>query len=181
VGERVLLAYAKRYAFESAKVEVVEEVFTLRLGELQAPYTFRLDLGLRDGAGKVWMVDHKTTTRLRPDHGWSYNISIQFQAYAVGGRAIYGEDYGGVVANMIECPEPEDTKTEPVFNRPHMPGVAGFLASFPARISDAYGRMLALVQAGIPPAYWPKRPGPHSCRSYGRVCPYYDRCATSPD
>jgi hypothetical protein len=181
VGERVMLDYAKRYAFEKARVEIVEEVFSLELGDNKAPYTFRLDLGIRDSAGKVWMVDHKTTTRLRPDHGWSYGISVQFQAYAVGGRAIYGEDYGGVMANMIECPEPDDPKPVTTFDRPRMPGVAGFLTGFPARISDIYGRLVALVQSGLPPALWPKNPGVHSCRSYGRVCPYYDRCSTSPD
>jgi hypothetical protein len=181
LGERVVKEYCKRYAFESSTVEVVEEVFVLELGENKAPYTFRLDLGLRDSSKKVWMVDHKTTTRLRRDHGWQYNISMQFQAYAVGGRAVYGSEYGGVVANMIECPEPDDMGTRPVFERPNMPNVSGFLAGFASRISEIYGRMKALHAAGIPPQKWPKKPSYRSCRAYGRLCPHYEKCSTEAD
>jgi hypothetical protein len=181
LGERVVRDYCKRYAFESATVEIVEEVFTLELGENKAPYTFRLDLGLRDSSNKIWMVDHKTTTRLRKDHGWQYGISIQFQAYAVGGRAVYGSDYGGVVANMIECPDPDDTGARSSFERPNMPDVSGFLTGFADRISVLFRQMKELYERGIPPQRWPKKPSYRSCRSYGRMCPYYGKCSTETD
>ena len=181
VGNRVYRQYAGRYATERARVEVVEEVFSMELGDLKAPYTFRLDLGLRDSARKVWMVDHKSTTRLRGDHGWLYGISTQFQAYAIGGRAVYGEDYGGVMANMIECPEPEDLGGKAIFSRPPMPAVSGFLYGFAERISSIYGRMLALTESGIPPELWPKNPSTHTCRAFGRMCPYYEKCVSTPD
>jgi len=181
VSQRVYREYAKRFAFERAKVEVVEEVFVMELGESKAPYTFRLDLGLRDSNQKVWMVDHKSTTRLRTDHGWIYGISAQFQAYAIGGRAVYGANYGGVMANMMEMPDPEDSEGRAVFSRPQVPQVTGFLAGFAERISGIYERMQDLVKKGIPPELWPKRPGTHTCKAYGRICPYYEKCSSSLD
>lgn len=180
VGLRVLPAYAARYAFDKSRPVVVEEVFTMELGELNAPYTFRLDLGVMDSSGQFWAIDHKTTTTLRRDHGWIYGISTQFQAYAVAGSAVYGQNFGGVQANMIQCPNPESNE-DPVFERKTSPNVAGFLAGFGDRISAIYGRMLELVSKGITPDRWPKRPGTRSCKAYGRICPYYDRCSSTAD
>ena len=172
LGRSILPAYANRYAFEKLRIEVVEEVFVLNLGA--APYTFRLDLGVRDAGGKFWFFDHKTTTRLRRDHGTIYGLSIQFQAYAVAGQAIMGERYGGVTANMIECGE------GPLkFERPRMPSIPGFLAGFAERIESIHKRMVELVDAGIAPSRWPKRPGYGTCRAYGRICPFFDRCRLS--
>jgi hypothetical protein len=141
----------------------------LNMGE--APYTFRLDLGVRDTLGKFWFVDHKTTTRLRKDHGVIYGLSIQFQAYAIAGQAIMADRYGGVMANMIECGE-DALK----FERPRMPSIPGFLMGFAERIETIYRQMKALVDAGLPPSRWPKRPGFGTCRAYGKMCPFYDRC-----
>jgi len=169
LGQRILPSYANRYAFEKLRIEVVEEVFALNMGE--APYTFRLDLGVRDTLGKFWFVDHKTTTRLRKDHGVIYGLSIQFQAYAIAGQAIMADRYGGVMANMIECGE-DALK----FERPRMPSIPGFLMGFAERIETIYRQMKALVDAGLPPSRWPKRPGFGTCRAYGKMCPFYDRC-----
>lgn len=181
VGENVLKKYMQRYAFERARVEIVEEVFIMELGANKAPYTLRLDLGLRDSANKVWMVDHKTTTSIRPDTAWGYALSTQFQAYAIAGRAVYGGAYGGVIANLIECPEPEDTVTPPVFVRPDMVAVPGFLYGFAERISEIWERMQKRYASGLPPEKWPKNPGARTCKAYGRICPHYAACVSTPD
>ena len=177
VTEKVVTAYMAKYAFERAKVIVVEEVFTLRLGESQAPYTFRLDLALQDNEGKVWMTDHKTTSRRLRDHGKIYGISTQFQAYAVGGQAVYGHNYGGIVVNMLEIPE----DNSPIkFDRPKTPGVPGFLAEFPERIERIFKTMTALVYSGLPVQRWPRRTGYGSCFAFRRPCPFYETCRHQP-
>ena len=177
VTEKTVTAYMAKYAFERAKVIVVEEVFTLYLGEAQAPYTFRLDLGLQDAEGKVWMTDHKTTSRKLRDHGKIYGISTQFQAYAVGGQSVYGHNYGGILVNMLEIPE----NNEPIkFDRPKTPSVPGFLAEFPFRIERLYKSLLALVRSGLPVQRWPRRTGYSSCFAYRRACPYYETCRHQP-
>jgi hypothetical protein len=176
IGTTVLKGYAAKYAFEKIRVEAVEEVFVMEFGDSLAPYTFRLDLGVRDSAGKVWMMDHKTTTRIRDYHNFTYGVSIQFQAYAIAGQSIYADSYGGVSLNMIECGD----KGSVHFVRPDLPAIPGFLAGFAARIEALYLQMQDLVVRGVPPSLWPKKPGYSSCRAFGKVCPYYERCRLSP-
>lgn len=176
VGTRVMQGYAAKYAFEKVRIEAVEEVFALELGAAKAPYTFRLDLGVRDSSGKVWMMDHKTTTKIRDYHSFTYGVSIQFQAYAVAGQVIYADSYGGVSLNMIECGD----KGAPYFVRPELQAIPGFLSGFAARIEALYIQMQDLVVKGVPPSLWPKKPGYSSCRAFGKVCPYYERCRLYP-
>lgn len=177
VSDKVTKSYMAKYAFEKAKVIVVEEVYTLRLGQARAPYTFRLDLALQDGEGKVWMTDHKTTSRKLRDHGKIYGISTQFQAYAVGGQAVYGHNYGGIVVNMLEIPEDGG----PIkFDRPKTPSVSGFLAEFPNRIERLFRNLTDLVYSGLPVHRWPRRTGYGSCFAFRRPCPFYETCRHQP-
>ena len=57
-----LKAYISHYGMETFTVEAVEQTMYANIGPYQV--TGRADLIIRDRQGKVWIVDHKTTSRI---------------------------------------------------------------------------------------------------------------------
>lgn len=160
--------YIARHAFEKVRVEHVEEVFQLSIGDSQAPLTFRVDLVVSDSAGKVWFVDHKTTSRILSSQSRAYSMSGQFLAYTLAGRSVYKDRFGGCILNQIQATQ------EPIFRRPDLAAAPGLLRGLPATIERAWKGIQEL--AGTPPGYWPIAPTEHTCWTRYGPCRNYDRC-----
>tara|TARA_R110000824_G_scaffold253717_4_gene442749 strand:- start:1266 stop:1994 length:729 start_codon:yes stop_codon:yes gene_type:complete len=75
-------------------------------GEERFLFTQRADLIVKDGAGKVWIVDHKTASRINQGSLDQYILSGQMVGYQHFGRALYGERFAGVLLNRIKIYEP---------------------------------------------------------------------------
>jgi hypothetical protein len=75
-------------------------------------YTQRADLIIRDRAGQVWVVDHKTTGRLTSASAGRYTLSGQFLGYQMFGHGLFGEKFGGVILNMIQLPRVKEVWTD---------------------------------------------------------------------
>ena len=169
IAKDVTRKYAAHYAFERVRVEYVEEVFRLFIGEKRAPLTFRVDLVIRDTGGQVWFVDHKSTGKILSSHPKSYSMSGQFMSYTTAGRLIYGDQFGGCLLNMIEA-----GRGAPRFERPNLLGAPGLLAGFPASVERVWGEIQKL--SDTPAGYWPIAPTEHTCWTRYGACNHYDNC-----
>lgn len=98
-------------------VLAVEQVASWQFGMLNLPghpehgqplvYEPRQDLVLADAAGRVYVVDHKTTGASKPGTtSKSYSMSGQFLAARAAGRERFGAHYGGVMLNLIPTRPP---------------------------------------------------------------------------
>jgi hypothetical protein len=169
IAKDVTRKYAAHYAFERVRVEYVEEVFQMAIGESRAPLTFRVDLVVRDTGGKVWFVDHKTTGRLLSSHPRSYSMSNQFLSYTLAGQRVYGDQFGGCLLNMIQA-----GRGETIFRRPDLLAAPGLLAAFPASVERAWKGIQEL--SSVPAGYWPVAPTEHTCWTRYGPCRHYDDC-----
>ena len=167
LAKEVMVNYVSKYAFERVTVEHVEEVFRLDING--APITMRVDLVVSDTAGRVYMVDHKTTGRMTANHPKFYGISGQFLAYGLAGKLAFGERFGGVMLNLIECREGSIR-----FDRPELAASPGLQVAFPATVARTWEQIKAL--AGTPPAEWPRHPTEHTCWTRYGPCKHFDKC-----
>jgi len=71
-------------------------------------FTQRADLIVEDGEGRVWIVDHKTASRINQGSLDQYILSGQMVGYQHFGRAIYGDRFAGVILNRIKIYEPHE-------------------------------------------------------------------------
>lgn len=168
---RALAGYAAHYAAERLRVEAVETVYALDLGD-GAQLTMRIDLVVRDSAGKVYLMDHKTTGRMTSLHPVQYGASGQFLAYATLGQLKWGAEFGGLILNMIEI---QDKTVR--FDRPPLRVGPGRLAAFVASVRDVAHRMAAL--SAVPAQDWPRAPTEHTCWTRYGACAHLERCGAT--
>lgn len=76
-------------------------------------YTQRADLVLEDSAGKVWIVDHKTTGNVSGTTETAFTMHGQFLGYQWFGQAYWGARFGGVLIHYAEIKK-DATKFIPV-------------------------------------------------------------------
>jgi hypothetical protein len=107
---KTYLEYELRWAAEQWETVAVEKELqaTIRDDERDVGYLYtqRADLIVRNPAtGLVYIVDHKTTSRLTSKVMRRYTLSGQFRGYNFFGRGLLGEKFGGVILNMIQWPD----------------------------------------------------------------------------
>jgi hypothetical protein len=172
----IVRGYVTRYAAERPEILHVEEVFALEFDG--APLTMRVDLVWRGRDGRVYFVDHKTTGRITTSHPRWYAVSGQFLAYRWAGRLAYGDQFGGVVCNLIQTDVKDIT-----FARPQLAPVPGLLRKFPEAIREAWRRLQELEARNLAVSEWPAHPSEHTCWTRYGACPMYARCewATPPE
>ena len=82
--------------------------------------TRRLDLVIRDRAGKVFIWDHKHQARVSANKSVDgYAIDGGFAAFRIMGKQLYGKDFGGVALNLIQTQEPWNVARPMVPATPH--------------------------------------------------------------
>ena len=173
IAKAAVRAYAARYALDTLKPLHIEEVFRAEVGKY--PFTQRLDLVAEDAAGRVIIIDHKTTSMLTKDTASRYTLSGQFLGMASFVRDIWGKRFGGVLINIISMREQSgfidiDFKRVPVDPAPNA------LRLFPITVQHAWDRIAQLDASGADPREWPKALSETVCtNSYGK-CEWFDHC-----
>jgi hypothetical protein len=164
----VVDAYISHYAMEERHVRIlhVEEVFEANF--MGHPYTARVDL-VFERAGKVYLVDHKSTQRIESRTVRSYSTSGQLIGYRWLGTA-YGDRFGGVILNLLQAGK------SPRFERPTLEPVPNLVAKFPALIDYAEKQIGALDAQDLHPSEWPAVPTEHTCFTRYGACPARERC-----
>jgi hypothetical protein len=134
-------------------------------------YTQRVDLAWRHPmTGKVWFVDHKTTARWTPQTLSKYSMNGQFLGYQMIGEKKFGDDWGGVLLNVIEWGKGGGSPTfkrMPVDPAPH--SVERF------RQSIIRGERTLLEYENMEPKDWPGAHHDGACWPY-RQCKFYSTC-----
>lgn len=169
LAQRAVRAYESEYALENLEPLHIEEVFAAEIGGYR--FTQRFDLVARDAAGRVLILDHKTTAMLSGNTASRYTLSGQFLGMANFGRSVWGKEFGGVVVNLIEFRNNGfGFKRVPVEPAPHSQRL------FPLTVKHARDRIAALDASGADPMEWPKALSETICTtSYGN-CEFYSVC-----
>jgi hypothetical protein len=136
--------------------------------------TQRFDLVERDGAGKVWIIDHKFVSNIQGKTVSRYTLSAQFHLMQWFGHALYGEDFAGARINLIECQDSTDKpvkmKSIPVEPAPHA------VRNYARNICDMEERIADLEAQGRDPMDYPMASHEQVCISpYGK-CSFFAAC-----
>jgi hypothetical protein len=120
-GVKALEWYAKVYAQEPFKVIAKPEVgFVIQLGDIL--WGGRMDLPI-EWDGQLWIMEHKTTSRLDANYFKQYQLCKQITSYVVGAEEYLGRKCSGCIVNAIEAwkelkePTPKSKKPEDHFVR----------------------------------------------------------------
>ncbi len=113
---RTYLQYDLHWAAERYLVSQVERELVGHIQDTLQPepylYTQRADLIVQHPrSGLYYIVDHKTTGRRPSTAVKYYTLSGQFRGYNFFGRSLWGDQYGGVLLNMIQWPKKDGSAT----------------------------------------------------------------------
>lgn len=99
-GIKLLEWYAKVYANEPFKVIAKPEVgFVIPLGEHL--WGGRMDLPV-EWDGQLWIMEHKTTTRMDANYFKQFQLDKQITSYVVGAEEYLGRKCAGCLVNGLE-------------------------------------------------------------------------------
>jgi hypothetical protein len=164
-------AYIKRYPYEdelqTMQIVAVEDLVSTKI---KGKYllTGRLDLAYRDLGGRLWVMDHKTTTRLTRRHRVYYGMSGQMHAYLFMARETY-ENVAGLRLNMIE-------HTGPKFERFDLMRSPFLEQKFEQSVVDIEESIERMLTSGREYDDWPKAMSELTCiHRYGE-CDFLDKC-----
>lgn len=135
-----------------------------------ALYTSRVDLVVRDGAGKVWIVDHKTCSRMYPDTILRYGLSGQMHGLWHVGRHYYGVDFAGVMLNFFQ------TRGPILFQRRRPAAAPKMVEDFPTLIWKTANEIAMWDRMGETVEDWPTSNNETVCISTYGTCDHAERC-----
>jgi len=159
--------YTAYWVHDSFRVLAVEQLAYVKIGEYAL--TGRFDLVMEDSRGGVWVVDHKTTSRLHANQRKFYAISGQLKGYAYMARQHYGARFKGVLLNQIQH------KTPCKFARIELPPAPNLMKKFPQIITDAEER-ISYLQKSRKPDNYPLAANELTCFTRYGACKFLDRC-----
>lgn len=161
-----LQAYISHYGMETFEVVGVEQTMYANIGPYQV--TGRADLIIRDTNGKVWIVDHKTTGRINNSQQKYYGISGQLIGYEFMGRQIFGDEWGGMLLNLIQHRSPYK------FVRHELPPAPNMLVRFPEMVRIAEERIETLKDT--PVDQYPMAMNELVCYHRYGACEFVEKC-----
>ncbi len=133
-------------------------------------FTGRFDLIIEDKKGRVYVMDHKTTSRIQAAQAKYYGISGQLIGYSYMAKSIYGDRFAGVILNQIQ----HTGKMK--FKRISLPPAPNLMKEFPQIVIDTETRIKSLRKEGRDPTKWPKAINELTCYSRYGACPFLDQC-----
>lgn len=128
VAKRTLEAYNREHAIEDWKTvtyegkPVVEQAFAVKLGtigKIKVVWTGRIDLCIEQ-QGKIWVVDHKTSSQGGQYITMGYTNSSQFKGYAYAMQKLLNRPVQGALVNLLVTRKPTKTGTQNEFMRPRL-------------------------------------------------------------
>ena len=133
-------------------------------------YTARIDL-IVEHHDKVYFVDHKTSFAILHRTHNKYALSGQFLGQQMIGREMYGDQFGGVILNLIGW---NDKKPVSSFKRKVLPYAEKSVARFPETVRLAE-RMIGQF-SGRSAFDWPGSHQEHSCQTTFGECRFFQTC-----
>lgn len=162
-----LNAYIAHYGVETFYVVAVEHMISTKIGDYEV--TGRADLIIQSRSdNKVYIVDHKTTSRISGSQVKSYGISGQLIGYDYMGREMFGDLWGGMILNQLQHKDPIK------YNRVTLPPSPNMLVRFPQLVRDAE-EMIARYSTR-PVDEYPMVMNELICYHRYGACPFVDKC-----
>jgi hypothetical protein len=168
LAKAVTEAYLVRWRNERFKIVAVEELLEAQIEGYR--FTGRMDLVVEDSAGKIWIIDHKTTGRLQAKQRKFYSMSGQILGYQTLGRHHFGDRFGGMRLNMLQH------GGEFKFERFDVEAAPKLLAKWPSAVKDAEEGIQKLLDEGRPEDQWPIAPSELVCFHRYGPCNYVEQC-----
>lgn len=101
VGEKLLKIYFEKYRDQRFKVLASEQVFEIQLiKDTDTMYMGRIDK-IIDWDGAIYVLDHKTTSRLGYEYFYRIKPNMQFDGYIMAARALGHQSCSGVVLDAL--------------------------------------------------------------------------------
>lgn len=166
---RLMANYQLYWYAEDQQLQVggVEQVLT---HEDLPGYTQRADL-IALHSGKYWIIDHKTTYRLTKSSAAAFEMDGQFIGYHWFGKRLFGDRFGGVLANFISKEDKEPLK---IFARQPVHVSAAQLRAFPHTVRFAQRMYQEWSGLSGPPDNAVK--GYANCTSKFGQCKHWNLC-----
>jgi len=174
--QHVVQAYIEHYAPRDVfKVLAVEQQFRASVGPKQHLFTARADLVVEDTSGRVWIVDHKSSSR--PKDGKTirrYALSGQVHCLTHLGKMNWGKRFAGVQLNIIGW----KNSGPPVnFGRAAPEPAPAMTGRMVQLIVDAEAEMKAWRESGRNPHEYPVAASEYVCMTPYGTCDGWDLCA----
>ncbi len=163
-------AYRFQYPHDKDEMEIIA-IEDLANTKIDGRYLFtgRLDLVYRDLGGRVWAMDHKTTSFLKSSHKQFYSVSGQLLGYGHMAREAYGEDYAGMKLNLIQHGKHK-------FERLTVPRSPNLESKFPQIVIDIEESIERMQVSGRDFDDWPKATNELTCYHRYGACKFIDQC-----
>ena len=173
---RVLDAYVMHWAHDQSMVYYIEKEVQANIFDEERNesyfYTQRVDAVFRHPkTGKWWFVDHKTTFRIMEKTMRKYTLSGQFLGYQMLGQELFGDDWGGVLLNMIGWPQKGKA---PEFERKVLPSAPFALSRFKNTLVHA--ERVIREHKDLDAMEWPGAHHETACWTTYGPCKYFEQC-----
>lgn len=173
-GARVLEAYVAKYQSDTFTiVHTPEQGFAVSLGE----YTLvgRLDLIIQLTGKGLWIMDHKTTSRMGKQFWEGFRMSSQVSLYTLAAQLIFDEPILGMIINGIgtaKTHHASPAKSDQYLQRQQFPRTPWRIEQTRVNVCR---RMDEIVKRDFEDATtWPEHE--KNCVWIYGVCPYLDLC-----
>ena len=178
VVSQTYLAYELNWRLEQWEVVSIERDLAATIEDKEKQeaylYTQRADLIVRNPqTGLIYIVDHKTTSRLTSKTLRRYTLSGQFRGYNFFGRGLLGNQFGGVVLNMIQWPQKNKAAN---FQRTDLDPAPYADKTFRDTVILAERCIRDLTPKHDTPLAWPGVHHEHACWTAYGPCDHYDTC-----
>jgi hypothetical protein len=164
----VLEAYLKEYRNETWEIVDAEVLADGQIGGFR--FTGRFDLVYRDRQGRIWVVDHKTTTRFKSNQRRFYSISGQMLGYRLLAQQKYGKDFAGIRLNMIQHTGSIE------FQRFSLTPAPNRLSQFPRTVAFAENLISKWTEHSKDPKDWPMVNSELVCFHRYGACDHLEKC-----
>jgi len=145
----------------------------LYVRKLRIVYTGRIDL-IVEQAGKLWVVDHKTSSVGGPSYYEGFRTSSQFRGYCYIAGQLLGREVSGAFANVILARQPTKTGRDIEYERQPFVYDESLLAEWRHNTFTNISTFVARIISGD----FPQRTT-HCTNKFG-TCPYLSVCALPP-
>ncbi len=186
VAQITVAEYLSGHADEGFKILEVERAYETVLRDMRPPrhpsvadpetggrrveFTMRPDLIIEDQSRRKWVLDHKFVTYTRRSTSTRYTNSGQFLALRMLGQTLFGREFGGVNANVLQAAPNCRFVRYPIDPAP------GLQARFATLVLDAEERIAQLEDEDRDVLEWPATASEQTCMTAYGACPAFEIC-----
>lgn len=178
---KALSAYVHAHRAEAFQVLGVEYVVDMAPWLEGRAHTRSLDLVVADSSGLAFVVDHKWTKRDCRQYIDTLTMDGQMLDYAIIGKQLFGDRFGGCWANVGRWPDPgaRTPRYKPEFLRDQVDPAPWAVSHRPWDLQWQYAQRDRLVTLQLDPWRWPCAPSWNNCEA-GSGCEAKELCRFGP-